>query len=224
MNGYRTAILWLSLSACGTTPAPESPASTPSPAVPPLSQPAETVEPAPVEPSRVEVPKPDVVDDDRDRDGIADADDVCPAEPELINERDDHDGCPDEGTFGIKLVGPTLIKDGKIEFETGKVVVRAESMALVEELGRIVRLNPHLGKVVIEAHTDPRGSSAYNMALSQGRADAVREVFLRVGVPADRVKAVGMGDERPIVCNTCPPGDFARSRRIEIRFPELDVR
>ena len=145
---------------------------------------------------------------------MVDIDDACPTDPELINGRDDQDGCPDEGPLGIKLIGPVLVTRAEIRFEARKAEVHPESVSLLEEVARIVMKNPHLGKLVVEAHTDPRGSSAFNEALSQARADAVRDVLLRAGAPSKRVEAIGMGEYRPIVCDTCPPGDHARSRRI----------
>lgn len=169
-------------------------------------------------PERVETPGPGPDDTDRDRDGIADIDDACPEDPELINDHEDHDGCPDKGPSGIELVGPVLVLPGEIRFEAGTAEMHPESLPLLQLVARVLSRNPHLGKLRVEAHTDPRGSSDYNRALSQARANAVRDELVRAGVTSDRVEAVGMGEDQPIVCDTCPPGDSSRSRRIELRF------
>jgi outer membrane protein OmpA-like peptidoglycan-associated protein len=69
--------------------------------------------------------------------------------------------------------------------------------------------------VRIEAHTDSQGADASNLALSQKRADAVRQALQRAGVSASRLVAVGKGEADPITDNTSAEGR-ARNRRVEI--------
>lgn len=54
-------------------------------------------------------------------------------------------------------------------------------------------------EVVIEGHTDERGSREYNVALGEKRANAVRDVLLSYGVSAGQVETVSYGEERPAV-------------------------
>jgi len=70
-------------------------------------------------------------------------------------------------------------------------------------------------KVVVEGHTDSRGSDSYNMDLSQRRADAVRSYLVSQGLSADLTRAEGMGKDRPIADNTSAEGR-ANNRRVEI--------
>ena len=69
--------------------------------------------------------------------------------------------------------------------------------------------------VQIEAHTDSRGSGAYNLRVSQGRADAIRAALIEAGVAAERLTAVGYGESRPISDNTTSAGRD-ENRRIEL--------
>lgn len=69
--------------------------------------------------------------------------------------------------------------------------------------------------VRIEAHTDSQGADAANLALSQKRADAVRQALQAQGVPAARIKAVGKGEADPLTGNDSAEGR-ARNRRVEI--------
>ncbi len=71
--------------------------------------------------------------------------------------------------------------------------------------------------VQIEVHTDSQGSSAYNLRLSQSRADAIREAIRRLGVAEGRVTSVGYGETMPIAPNTTAEGRAA-NRRIELHL------
>lgn len=69
--------------------------------------------------------------------------------------------------------------------------------------------------VRVEAHTDSQGSDAANLALSQKRADAVRQALLTAGLSPARVKAVGKGESDPLTSNGTAEGR-ARNRRVEL--------
>ncbi len=69
--------------------------------------------------------------------------------------------------------------------------------------------------IIVEGHTDSRGSESYNQDLSQRRADTVREYIVERGYPADRVQSHGMGKGSPIANNTSSEGR-ANNRRVEI--------
>lgn len=69
--------------------------------------------------------------------------------------------------------------------------------------------------VVVEGHADSQGAAVYNLGLSQRRADAVRAYLVHQGYPAGRVRAQGMGEDRPIADNATTEGR-ANNRRVEI--------
>ncbi len=69
--------------------------------------------------------------------------------------------------------------------------------------------------VVVEGYTDSEGSTAYNLALSQRRADAVRNYLVHKGYPAARLEAHGIGEGSPIADNSTNAGR-ANNRRVEI--------
>ena len=71
------------------------------------------------------------------------------------------------------------------------------------------------GTVRIEGHTDERGTTAYNLALGQRRADAVRRWLAAKGVPASRIQTVSFGEERPAARGGSESA-WARNRRAEI--------
>jgi len=70
-------------------------------------------------------------------------------------------------------------------------------------------------RLIIEGHTDSRGSSGYNQVLSQERADAVRLYLISRGYAGELIQAQGIGEDRPVGDNTNAEGR-ANNRRVEI--------
>ena len=66
----------------------------------------------------------------------------------------------------------------------------------------------------IAGYTDNTGDAALNLALSQKRAEAVREAFIKYGADPDMLVAKGYGDADPIASNDTPEGRL-KNRRIE---------
>jgi OmpA-OmpF porin, OOP family len=69
----------------------------------------------------------------------------------------------------------------------------------------------------VVGHTDTSGSPAYNQALSERRASAVREALVQRGVPSGQIATRGLGESQPLIAT----GDGVRepsNRRAEIRF------
>ncbi|MCA1664443.1 MAG: OmpA family protein [Myxococcales bacterium] len=69
--------------------------------------------------------------------------------------------------------------------------------------------------IVIEGHTDSRGSDSHNVDLSQRRAEAVRTYLVSRGYPSERIQAHGIGKSRPATSNDSAEGR-ANNRRVEI--------
>ena len=107
-----------------------------------------------------------------------------------------------------------LLGNTKIEFESSSAVVDNSSAPLLDLVVDAIRTCP--GTLRIEGHTDSTGLDAGNIALSQARAEAVRNALIVRGVPARRLVAEGFGASRPIDTNSSADGR-ARNRRIEIR-------
>ncbi|HKU39873.1 MAG TPA: OmpA family protein [Polyangiales bacterium] len=70
-------------------------------------------------------------------------------------------------------------------------------------------------KILIEGHTDSRGSDTMNQQLSKARADAVAAYFKTRGVADDRLTTAGLGESRPVADNNTAEGR-ANNRRVEI--------
>jgi len=97
----------------------------------------------------------------------------------------------------------TLGADGLFRFDGGRLEdLHPEGKAKIEKLGRDIRANFRvLTAVRVVGHTDRLGAEPYNAALSQRRADTVRELLVREGLDGTKVTAVGRGEKEPVTKN-----------------------
>lgn len=70
-------------------------------------------------------------------------------------------------------------------------------------------------EVLIVGHTDNVGSDAYNMTLSQRRADSARSYLISMGVPGERIRTSGRGESEPVASNESEAGR-QQNRRVEV--------
>jgi peptidoglycan-associated lipoprotein len=66
--------------------------------------------------------------------------------------------------------------------------------------------------IVVEGHCDERGSAEYNLGLGDRRATAAKEFLIQLGIPADRLKTISYGKERP-QCNDSNEACWQKNRR-----------
>jgi outer membrane protein OmpA-like peptidoglycan-associated protein len=107
---------------------------------------------------------------------------------------------------------------GDVLFDTARANLKPGANLTLDRLAAYMKENPQ-SRVLIEGHTDSRGSDAYNDALSQQRADAVQAALIRRGVSPDSIKTVGRGKEYPVASNDTPEGR-QQNRRVEIVFSD----
>jgi outer membrane protein OmpA-like peptidoglycan-associated protein len=132
---------------------------------------------------------------DADRDRIADVVDGCPTKPESWNKHEDDDGCPDRGR--VNVTGSEIEILDEIHFDFNSAVIQRRSYELLAIIAGTIELNPELTRIAIGGHTDERGSDAYNDALSEARANSVRDHLIGLGLAADRLTAEGYGERMP---------------------------
>ncbi|WP_428262479.1 OmpA family protein [Haliangium sp.] len=198
-------------------------------------------DPCPQEPEDVDGFEDDngCPDPDNDGDTVLDVDDACINEPGVVAQRgcpdpdrdgdtvvDRLDNCPDEAgdpaNNGCEKKQLVAITDDKIElidnvyFRTNRDVIQPRSYQLLQNVAGVLISHPQV-RIRIEGHTDDRGRDAYNKALSQRRANAVRAFLIKEGVAADRLEAIGYGEERPIATNDTPEGR-ATNRRVDFNI------
>lgn len=99
----------------------------------------------------------------------------------------------------------------RVHFPTDSAALSPEALDSLSQQAAWLRRNGG-GSVVIEGHADERGTREYNLALGERRATAVRDYLTAQGVPADRLRVVSFGKERP-VCPEATPVCWAENRR-----------
>lgn len=156
---------------------------------------------------------------DNDLDGIPDVVDACPNQRESFNGYLDEDGCPDDAPSRVRVEKTHIVIDDKIFFEVNKTVIQVISYELLQEIAAVIVDHPEITRIRVEGHTDADGSDAYNLNLSQGRAEAVVDFLIRAGVEAERLEPVGYGESRPIDTNDHEEGK-GRNRRVELLIVE----
>jgi outer membrane protein OmpA-like peptidoglycan-associated protein len=102
-----------------------------------------------------------------------------------------------------------------VNFEFNKAILLAESKTILDEVASSLKERPDV-KVEIGGHCDSVGSNAYNLKLSQKRAEAVREYLISKGVKAENLTAKGYGESMPIAPNSTAEGR-AQNRRVELK-------
>jgi outer membrane protein OmpA-like peptidoglycan-associated protein len=101
-----------------------------------------------------------------------------------------------------------------IAFAPGQAMLRPAAKSSLGKLVAFVNRDPHQ-RIRIEGHTDSSGNTKANLALSQRRADAVRDALVAAGVAASRITAVGMGESHPVASNASEAGR-AQNRRVVV--------
>lgn len=102
-----------------------------------------------------------------------------------------------------------------LEFEFDKDVITPAGRRVLDGVARQLAQCPDV-RLVVEGHTDSRGSDAYNQNLSERRAASVRRYLVERRIAPDRLQARGYGESRPVASNDTDEGR-ARNRRVMLR-------
>ena len=111
--------------------------------------------------------------------------------------------------------GMVITLQGAVLFVTGKSELLPLAKERLTEVATALKETDDEQQVVVEGYTDSRGADDTNLKLSQARADAVREFLVSQGVKAEKLRAVGRGEDHPVASNDTPEGR-ANNRRVEI--------
>lgn len=179
---------------------------------------------------------------DSDGDGVADAEDRCPAQaaptadgcptplapaaPPRDTDGDGIDDSKDEcpGTLGglqvdasgcVSAASAQKIVLKGVNFLPNSVELTADARNVLDEAHAALAGQAGL-KVEVGGHTDSSGADAVNLALSQRRAESVRKYLIGKGIDADRLVAKGYGEAQPIADNKTAAGR-TENRRVELK-------
>jgi OOP family OmpA-OmpF porin len=135
-----------------------------------------------------------------------------PSEAGSASEAGRSDGSGQE-TGGDDAALAAALSGRPVTFGTGSALLSAGDRAGLDGVAAVLRAGTVSALVV--GHTDSTGPTAVNQALSLGRARAAVDYLVAEGVPATRLRAVGLGASRPVADNATPAGRAA-NRRVEI--------
>jgi peptidoglycan-associated lipoprotein len=121
---------------------------------------------------------------------------------------------------GVGMSDRPLMTDGNTQrglftpvyFDYDSARIKPNEMSKLDAVATAVRGNNK--NLVVEGHTDERGTAEYNRALGERRAQAARAELIRLGVDANRITTISYGKERPAEMSHDDTA-WSRNRRCE---------
>ncbi len=130
---------------------------------------------------------------------------------------------PSTATASVSTSGPSITVHathlelhGRIDFEHATATLQSASLPLLDEVAAIMQEHPEM-RLRIESHTDAQGMASRNLRLSADRANTVRSYLIFKGIAAERLEAVGRGEQRPLVDNSSQAARAA-NRRVDFHI------
>lgn len=131
----------------------------------------------------------------------------------------------------LKATGVSVTRDGdnivlnmpnEVTFGVDQTVLNTSAKQVLNSIALVAQEYPKT-KLTVFGYTDSTGSAAYNLRLSQVRAAEVSGYLIDLGLPSQRVSAVGKGETNPIATNKTREGR-AQNRRVEIVMTPTSTR
>lgn len=113
----------------------------------------------------------------------------------------------------VRLTPTQVTLSSSIDFVDDTEQVAPQSMLVVEQLAALLREDESVGAVELGVHSAASGGD--EIALTQSRAEALRQVLIRLGVDGTRLEARGYGSEKPIATGT-DEASLAKNNRVEV--------
>lgn len=146
---------------------------------------------------------------DGDGDGIADEADRCP--DSAAGAKVDEHGCN---------LRPTIVLEG-VNFTSGSADLTEESRTALDKMAASLKRYSGL-HIEVAGYTDSSGQRTVNIALSQRRAESVRDYLIAQGIAPEQLTAQGLGPDQPVADNVTAAGRAA-NRRVELHIQDADM-
>ncbi|MEP7052616.1 MAG: carboxypeptidase regulatory-like domain-containing protein [Pseudomonadota bacterium] len=119
----------------------------------------------------------------------------------------------------VVVAGKEIKLKKQVHFQHDSAEILPDSQAILEELADLMTKRADIKNVEVQGHTDDTGAAAYNLRLSQSRAQAVVDAITALGVDSSRMTAKGYGQEKPLVPNSTET-NRAKNRRVQVIITE----
>ena len=120
-----------------------------------------------------------------------------------------------------KIIKNKAIEVKDIFYDYNKYNIRPDAAIRLDTLVQTLVDNPKID-IELSSHTDQRGKDAYNMKLSQQRAEAAVTYIVSKGIAKSRITAKGYGETRPIVLKPTTEEEYQRNRRTEFKVTRIN--
>ena len=117
---------------------------------------------------------------------------------------------------GCEIIGDITINVTADHFAFDSAELKPAMMSALDDVATRVRNSKGDERLMIVGHTDSTGPEAYNLGLSERRADAAAAYLMQQGVASDRITTSGRGESDPIADNSTREGR-SMNRRVEIQ-------
>jgi outer membrane protein OmpA-like peptidoglycan-associated protein len=107
-----------------------------------------------------------------------------------------------------------VITLGDVLFSSNQTALKSGAAGTLEQIAKFMRSHPER-RLLIEGHTDARGTEDHNLQLSERRAAAVRDALIERQIDPRRIETIGFGEIYPIGDNDTAAG-MQKNRRIEV--------
>ena len=121
------------------------------------------------------------------------------------------------GAIGAGAIASDLLNQRVIYFDYDSSLLTPENEAIVRAHAEYMKTEPKI-QIVLEGHTDERGTREYNLALGESRAKAVSRVMQALGLSSNRFQTISYGEERPVSMGSTKSA-WSLNRRVEILYP-----
>jgi outer membrane protein OmpA-like peptidoglycan-associated protein len=119
--------------------------------------------------------------------------------------------------------GTVIVLPGSVLFASGEYELTAAAQQKLTLVAGTLAPQAESHDIVVEGHTDSRGSRDFNVELSRNRAQVVMNFLVARGVAAESITAVGIGPDRPLASNDTRDGR-TENRRVEIIVKPMEKR
>jgi peptidoglycan-associated lipoprotein len=116
-------------------------------------------------------------------------------------------------TKSVALDAPS-IEVGRIHFDFDSTTIRTDARPILENVAAQLKVRPGVA-LTVEGHCDDRGTTEYNLALGERRAQAVVKYLAQMGVSAERLTTISFGEARPLATGDDEEA-WAQNRRGEL--------